>query len=494
MPLTRRTLLEKSLALGAGTVASLVDLGGALNCFAAADDTLAFTHVTVIDATGGPALDDRTVIVEGDRIRKIGESPEIAVPKNARVVDARGKYLIPGLWDMHVHARGTAALFADNEAWLSLYIANGITGVREMGGDYAETVFQWRTETAKGARIGPRILSSGPKVEGPDPRLAGSFAVKDAASARGAVGKLKAMGADFIKIHSEEFPPEGFAALMDEARKRQLTVGGHLPYLTMTTRDAVKSGIRFFEHATLYTLCGCSKDEIEINAECVARNKAGKRMSNAERMHRYALGFDEASTNELSSEFVEHDVWVTPTLIVLKQLESIGRVDYSQHPQRKYLSSAFWRTWEPADRRPIFSDGDIQLIALAHEKTAVMLKMMQSAGVGLLAGTDCSWSNPYNFPGWALHQEFELLAQCGLSPMEVLQTSTRNAARFLGELDHHGTIEERKTANLVLLNANPLEDIRNTRKIDSVVLRGKLLARADLDKLAADVARKAAAL
>ena len=163
MPLTRRVLLEKSVALGVGTVASLLDLGGALKCFAAPDDTLAFTHVTVIDATGGPALDDRTVIVEGDRIRKIGKSPEIAVPKSARVVDASGKYLIPGLWDMHVHARGTPALLADNEAWLSLYIANGITGVREMGGDYAETVFQWRTETAKGARIGPRILSSGPR-------------------------------------------------------------------------------------------------------------------------------------------------------------------------------------------------------------------------------------------------------------------------------------------------------------------------------------------
>src|SRR5579862_5708649 len=180
MPLTRRDLLEKSLTLGAGIGASLLDLGGALNCSAAPANALAFTHVTVIDATGGPALEDRTVIVEGDRIRRIGKSSEIAVPKSARVVDARGKYLIPGLWDMHVHARGTPALLADNEAWLSLYIANGITGVREMGGDYAQTVFRWRTETAKGSRIGPRILSSGPKVEGPDPKLAGSFAVKDA--------------------------------------------------------------------------------------------------------------------------------------------------------------------------------------------------------------------------------------------------------------------------------------------------------------------------
>jgi hypothetical protein len=137
-----------------------------------------------------------------------------------------------------------------------------------MGGDYAETVFHWRTETAKGERLGPRILSSGPKVEGPDTKLPGSFAVRDAASARAAVDQLKTMGADFIKIHSEEFPPEGFAALMDEARKQQFIVGGHLPFLSMTTRHGIRSGVRFFEHATLYTLCGCSRNEKEINAEC----------------------------------------------------------------------------------------------------------------------------------------------------------------------------------------------------------------------------------
>jgi len=122
-----------------------------------------------------------------------------------------------------------------------------------------------------------------------------------------------------------------------------------------------------------------------------------------------------------------------------------------------------------------------------------MIKLMHSAGVGLLAGSDCSWSNPYTFPGWSLHQELELLLQSGLSPMEVLQTATRNPARFLGELRTNGTVEEGKTANLVLLTANPLEDIRNTQKIDSVVLKGKLLMRGDLESLLAHVATRAAA-
>ena len=490
MPLTRRALLEKSLSLGAGIGVSLVT--PPLTCEAATDDTLALTHATLIDATGRPPLTDRTIIVRGDRIRKIGESRKTTPPKNARVVDVSGKYVIPGLWDAHVHARGTPELFADNEAWFTLYIANGITGVREMGGDYVDSIFRWRTEAARNTRLGPRILSSGPKVEGPEPKLHGSFAVKDAASARAAVGKLKMMGADFIKIHSDEFPADGFAALMDEAHKQQLIVGGHLPFMSMTNRDAVKSGVRFFEHATLFPLGGCSKNEKEINDECRTREATRQRMSNAERMHRYALTFDQGLADDLSSEFVKRNVWVTPTLIVLRQLETIGRVDYSQHPQRKYLSSTFWRTWDRPDRPPFFSDNDIELIGLAHEKTAAMLRTMQAAGVGLLAGTDCSWSNPYTFPGWTLHQELELLVKCGLSPMQVLQMATRNPARFLDELDTHGTAEEGKAADLVVLNANPLDDIRNTQKIDSLIMRGRFLARTELDGLLGNVAEKAA--
>jgi hypothetical protein len=263
----------------------------------------------------------------------------------------------------------------------------------------------------------------------------------------------------------------------------------------MTMRDAIKSGVKFFEHGTLLVLGGCSRSEKQINDECAARRDSKQPMSNAERMHRYALTFDEGWTNELSSELVKNDVWVTPTLIVLRQLESIGRVDYAHDPQRKYLSSGFWQAWEPtgARPRPFFSDEAVTQIALAQEKAAAMIKLMQSAGVGLLAGSDCSWSNPYTFPGWSLHQELELLVQSGLSPMEVLQTATRNPARFLGELRTNGTVEEGKTANLVLLTANPLEDIRNTQKIDSVVLKGKLLMRGDLESLLAHVATRAAA-
>lgn len=171
----------------------------------------------------------------GDRIQTIGKLNEAKLPKSAKVVDASGKYMIPGLWDMHFHLRGGPALLPDT--WLSLLLANGITGTRELGGDIVDTVFRWRTETANGTRLGPRILTSGPKVDGPKPTWPGSFAVTDPASARAAVDKLKAMGADCVKIYSQDFPPDVISALMDESRKQQLTVGGHLSFMTMTTRD-----------------------------------------------------------------------------------------------------------------------------------------------------------------------------------------------------------------------------------------------------------------
>jgi hypothetical protein len=494
MPLTRRDLLEKSLALGAVTLVSACDSFSSLNDLAAQTNSMAFTHLTVIDATGQPPLPDRTVLVVGDRIHSISKFGEKKVPNSARVIDASGKYMIPGLWDMHVHFRGGPALIPDNEAWLSVFLANGITGVREMGGDIAETVLRWRAETANGKRLGPRILTSGPKLDGPKPVWPGSIPVNDPASARAAVDRVKTMGSDFVKIYSIDFPPDVFAAIIGEARKHRLTVGGHLPVKTMTTRDAIRGGVRFLEHANFSVLGGCSRSEKQIDDEFAARSASKLPMNIMEVRYRYAHTFDEDWACDLVSELTQHDVWVTPTLAVLRQIEQMGQVDHEQHPFRKYIFPGIWQTWDPkVGRRRALTDEELKQIPLVNEKTAALIKLMQKGGVGLLAGSDSGASNNYTFPAWTLHRELQLLVETGVSPMEALQAATRNPARFLGELPRNGTVEEGKTANLVLLNANPLEDIRNTQKIDSVVLKGKLLTRANLDQLLEDVATKATA-
>jgi hypothetical protein len=198
--------------------------------------------------------------------------------------------------------------------------------------------------------------------------------------------------------------------------------------------------------------------------------------------------FDPDWANDLIRRMVDHDVFVTPTLAAVAQAMEVGRDDYSQHPQRKYVFPGMWRSWDPKlGRRARRSDLELIMWQRIHEHGRVLLKMLQAGGVGLLAGSDCGASNNYTFPGWILHRELELFVEAGLTPMQALQGATRNPARFLGELDRAGTVEAGKIGNLVLLTANPLEDIRNTQKIDSVILRGKLLTRSDLDHLLQNV-------
>jgi len=210
-------------------------------------------------------------------------------------------------------------------------------------------------------------------------------------------------------------------------------------------------------------------------------------------LYRYAQTYDQAWAQELVAELNQHDVWVTTTLGTVLQLESMATVDYEQHPERRYVFPGIWQTWNPklGYRHP-FTQDQLKELELVEAKAYSFVQLMQSSGVGLLAGSDSGASNNFTFPGWSLHRELELLVESGLSPMDALQTATRNPARFLGELPSNGTVEPGKTANLVILTANPLEDIKNTRKIDAVILKGKLLTHVDLDKLLQDVAAKAA--
>lgn len=455
---------------------------------------LVFRHVTVIDATGRPPLADRTVVLNAGRIQSIGIARDVKVPKGAQVVDATGKYMIPGLWDMHMHFRGGPALIPDNEAWLSVFLANGITGIREMGGDIPETVFRWRDEIASGKRIGPRILSAGPKLDGPKPIWPGSIPVTDPETARAAVDKVKAMGADFVKIYSPSFTPEVLKAITAEGRKQHLMVGGHMPFQTMTTREAIDAGVKFIEHVEYYVFEACTPKERELNQEFTSRIGTAHPMTRYELLSGYAQTYDESLARDLMVKLIDHDVWVTPTLAIIRQLESMGRVDWNESPERKYIFPGIWATWDPkGGRRHPVKDEDLARLPLIREKTAELVRLLQSMGVGLLAGSDSGASNNFSFPGWLLHRELALLVENGLTPMQALQCATRNPARFIGDLPTNGTVEEGKIANVVLLTANPLEDIQNTRKIDSVVLKGRLFTREDLDHLLESVAAHAAA-
>jgi imidazolonepropionase-like amidohydrolase len=444
----------------------------------AQESTLAFTHVNVIDATGAPVRADMTVIIQGKQILQIGKSGEIAVPKTARVVDGRDKYLIPGLWDMHVHEIFGEWLPEDEKIIPLLFVANGVTGVRDMGGDL-EPLKKWRARVAEGKLLGPRMIIAGPMLDGPVPQFPSSAPVKDAADGRRIVDELARNGADFIKIQSL-IPRDGYFAAADEAKKTGIVFAGHVPDKVRAT-EASNAGQKSIEHLT-GVFEGCSTVEDELMA---APRGPGR--------GRFLSTYDPERARALIALFAKNQTWQVPTLYWERGEWLIEQTNSGPDPLAKYAPAA-WRerTW-PMFTRDISKGWSTDPVAEREKFFQAELKMvgeMKSAGVPILAGTDTA-AGVRVYPGFSLHEELGLLVQAGLTPMEALQAATLNAGKYLGLADT-GTIEKGKRADLVLLDANPLQDIGNTRKIRSVVLAGRYFSRADLDRLLHEVEEAAA--
>jgi imidazolonepropionase-like amidohydrolase len=441
------------------------------------EPVLAITHVNLIDATGAPVQPDMTVIVQGTQISQLGKSDSIAVPKAANVVDGRGKYLIPGLWDMHVHEIFGAWLPEDEKIIPALFVANGVTGVRDMGGDL-EPLKKWRSRIATGDLLGPRMIVAGPMLDGPVPAFPSSAPVKNAEEGRRIVDELQKNGADFIKIQSL-VPRDGYFAAADEAKKNGIVFAGHVPDKVRAT-EASNAGQKSIEHLT-GVFEGCSTVEDELMA---APRGPGR--------GRFLSTYDPARAKALIALFLKNQTWQVPTLYWERGEWLIEQTNSGPDPLAKYAPAA-WRerTW-PMFTRDILNGWSTDPVADREKFFQAELKMvgeMNKAGVPILAGTDTA-AGVRVYPGFSLHEELELLVQAGLTPMQALQAATLNAGKYLGLADT-GTIEKGKRADLVLLDANPLADIRNTRKIRSVVLAGRNLSRADLDHLLAGVEAEA---
>jgi imidazolonepropionase-like amidohydrolase len=440
---------------------------------------LVFMHVTVIDATGAPPQPDMTVVITGDRIAEIGLTQHVRIPDEAHVVDATGKFLIPGLWDMHVHWNLTD--------FLPLFIANGVTGVRLMWG--MPLHHTWRQDIERGTLLGPRMSIASPIVDGPNPIWPGSMVVRNAAEGRQAVTQLQQAGAEFIKVYSL-LPRDAYFAIADEARQQGLPFAGHVPY-AVSAAEAAEAGQHSIEHLT-GILEACSTREEEVRRERVEafmRRAPGQRLPNPARLRpllRMMLEtFSPEKATALFARLKHHQTWQCPTLTVLRSSAFLDDPTFRNDPRLKYMPAQIRTQWEPATdfRFQARTEDDFALARLVYQKQVELVGMMHRAGVEVLAGTDVL--NPYCFPGFSLHDELELLVQAGLTPLEALQAATRNPARFLGKETAWGTVEQGKMADVVLLDANPLENIRHTRAIRAVVLNGRLLDRPTLDALLA---------
>jgi imidazolonepropionase-like amidohydrolase len=433
---------------------------------------LAITHVTVIDATGAPAQKDMTVVIAGNRIRRLGKAGKVAVPKGARGVDGKGKFLIPGLWDMHVHIV--------TREFFPLCLANGITGVRDMA-NMADRILNWRKQTADESIQGPRIVASGPIVDGAKPVWPFSIAAPTPSKGRAAVRTLKKCGVDFVKVYSK-LTRAAYLAVAAECRNQKLPFAGHVPP-SVSAAEASDAGHKSIEHLTGVVL-GCSKNESKLRKEAVDAITKETTIATLMVIRAQVKALDSLSTKKtkaLFARFVKNGTWQCPTLTVLRSMALLDNKQFTADPRKKYIAP-FVRQfmWKPKLSAATLADNK-----RLFKHYLKLVGAMRKAGVKFLAGTDTP--NPYCFPGFSLHDELELLVKAGLKPMEALQSATRNPAEYLGKLATQGTVAKGKIANLVLLDANPLADIRNTRKIAAVVLRGKLLTLGELHKMLAGV-------
>lgn len=438
---------------------------------------LTIANVTIIDTTGGPPQTHRTVTVRDGIIADIQESPVPQHEKHALEVNGTGKYLIPGLWDMHVHM-----VFGDwfphsKEITPPLFIANGITGVRDMGGEL-DVLQQWRKEISAGTMLGPRILMSGPMLDGPQPRFPSSIAIKTPEDGRRAVDDLKRRGADFIKLQSL-IPRDAVFAIADEAGRQGITFVGHVPD-SVRASEASNAGQKSFEH-----LIGIFEGSSPLEDQFL---KGGKTVG------KFLATYDPKRAAALFALLAKNQTWQCPTLVWERGGNLIELSDFAHDPLAKYVP-AYWKdvTWKRFETE-VKRDNvdDLATRRRFVEKELEAVNTMHKAGIPFLAGTDTP-PGVYVFPGFSLHQELQRFVAAGFTPVEALQTATLNPAKFLGMSDRLGTIEKGKLADMVLLDANPLEDIRNTRKIAGVVVNGRYLSRAELDKMLAGVERAAAA-
>jgi imidazolonepropionase-like amidohydrolase len=431
-------------------------------------DTLVITGVTIVDVRTGELRADQVVVIDKNRITAVGPRKELKYPHLAPTVNARGGFLIPGLWDMHVHLVFGDWFPLSRDISLPLFLANGVTSVRDMGSEL-DIVQDWRNEIEAGRLLGPRIMTPGPMLDGPKPRFPSSIAITTPEEGRRAVAELKRHGADFIKLQSL-IPHDAVLAIADEARKQEIPFEGHVPD-SMRASEMSAAGMKSFEHL-IGIFEGSSAEEVSF-------------LNGNKTEGRFLATYDSARAATLTEMLVKNQTWQCPTLVWERGGNLIDVTDYSKDLRIKYVPVS-WKekTWKrfTDEIKSGYNTDDLATRQRFIAKELEVVQVMHRAGVSFLAGTDTP-AGVYIFPGFSLHEELQRFVAAGFTPLEALQTATLNPARFFGLEGQLGTIETGKLADLVLLTANPLDDIANTQKIAAVIFNGQYLSHVDLEKI-----------
>ncbi len=434
--------------------------------------SLVFTHATIVDVSSGALERDMYVVVTGERIEQVGTKHHVKIPKDGKVIDATGKFMIPGLWDMHVHAFFDDRAELGRDVTLPLFIANGITGVRDMGSNL-DPVLQARKEIEEGRLLGPRMIVSGPMLDGPKSNYKSAIAITTPEDGRRAVDMLKSRGVDFIKIQSY-VPRDAYFAIVDECKKRNMVFVGHVPD-SIRGSEASNGGQKSLEH-----LIGIFEASSTVEDDLLKGPKSPGRFLDT---------YDATKEAAIIQLLAKNHTWQCPTLYWERGQWLVDVIDPNKDPEVKYAPVSWREKAWPRATKSIIKEMDTDPLPIREkfvQHELDMVKKLNQAGVPFLAGTDCP-AGVDVLPGFSLHLELQRFIAAGFTPLEALQTATLKPAQFLDKLNDYGTVEKGKIADLVVLDANPLDDIRNTQKINAVVANGRYLSRGQLDRLLSDV-------
>jgi imidazolonepropionase-like amidohydrolase len=427
-------------------------------------DTVAIINVDVIPMTKDVVLRHQTVITNEGLIATIGNVDDVPVPEDATVVDGTDRFLIPGLAEMHAHVPDATS--ADLERYFTLFVANGVTTVRGMLGQPSHLGL--RDDLLAGRVFGPRLISSGPSLNG--------RSVNGAADGARQAREQHAAGYDFLKIHPGLNSAE-FTAIAETANELGIPFAGHVPVAVGIT-NALASGIATIDHLDGYM--------------------AALLPPNFDPSGGYGGFFDvlladeanDAHIIDLAAATGNTGTWNVPTQSLIEQrIGDASVAELRNREEMQYMPTATVERWIAAKEAQLRERGfNPEVAAEAIRIRRALILALHEAGAGLLLGSDAP--QVFNVPGFSLHHELEILVASGLSPFEALQTGTSNVAEFLGL--NTGTIEVGRDADLVLLDASPRQSISNTRRVHGVMLRGTWIPGSDIERMLAELRQSAA--
>ena len=433
-------------------------------------------NTNVVDVLSGRILKNRNILIENNKIIAISKKNKNYdnIPASNQI-DASNKYVIPGLWDNHIHIEGEN-LVEDNLALFPVYLAYGITTVRDCASDLGEQVLSWRDQINNGSLLGPTIFTAGRKLEGINSIWKGDLEISNETELNSMLNKLDNYKVDFIKITESTLEAPLFTKSVLAAHNRGYLVSGHIP-IDVSIETLIDNGLSSIEHASYVLRLGSDENELisKLNSKEITR-------AQAEQLYNKNFNQEKAISNY--KKLAKKGMTVTPTLIGGKQLAYLDENDHKNDVYLQYLTKRFtdnyqWRIGRMAGDKP----EQKQQRKDKYKRIAQQIPLMQKAGVTILAGSDSAALNTFVYPAAALIEELELFQNEGMTPKDILKTATINGAKFLKKSDTMGSVNEGKIADLVILNENPLIDIKAVNQIYSVFTKGQYLDRETLNSM-----------